>query len=115
MHRALGVGLGHHHVDVVGPDTEDASGNPHTGMCAHPIPVLRASAEQLHDLRAQAAARDGVTVHDMHQIAQRARTHEQMSATLSGTKAEDVEYLGVGLYGPRAAVDSLTGALALYR
>jgi hypothetical protein len=111
----LGVGLGHHHVDVVGPDTEDASGNAHTGMCAHPIPVLRASAEQLRDLRAQAAAHDGVTVHDMTQIAQRARTYDQMSATLSGTKAEDVEYLGLALYGPRAAVASLTGALALYR
>jgi hypothetical protein len=111
----LGVALGHHHEDVVGPDTEDASGNPHTGMCAHPIPVLRAAPGQLHELRAQAAARDGVTVHDMNQIAQRARTYEQMSATLSGTKAEDVEYLGVAVFGPRAAVDSLTGALALYR
>src|SRR4051794_27293313 len=39
----LGVALGHHHEDVVGPETEDASGNPHTGMCAHPIPVLRAT------------------------------------------------------------------------
>jgi len=27
----------------------------------------------------------------------------------------DVEYLGLALYGPRAAVDSLSGALALYR
>ena len=111
----LGVGLGHHHDDVVGPDTADAAGNAHTGMCAHPIPVLRASAEQLHDLRTQAAAREGVTVHDMTQIAQRARTYDQMSATLAGTKPEDVEYLGLALYGPRATVDSLTGALPLYR
>jgi len=111
----LGVAIGHHHENVVGPDTEDASGNPHTGMCAYPIPVLRASTEQLHDLRAEAAARDGVTVHDMNQVAQRARTYEQMSATVSGTKAEDIEYLGLALYGPRSAVDSLTGALALYR
>jgi len=111
----LGVGLGHHHDDVVGPDTADASGAPHAGMCAHPIPVLRASAEQLHDLHTQAAARDEVKVHDMHQIAQRARTYEQMSTTLSGTKPEDIEYLGLALYGPRSAVDSLTGALPLYR
>jgi hypothetical protein len=111
----LGVGLGHHHDQVVGPDTVDASGNPHTGMCAHPIPVLRASAEQLHDLRAQAATRDGVTVHDMTQVAQRSRTYDQMSATLSGTKAEDIEYLGLALYGPRPTIDSLTGALPLYR
>ena len=111
----LGVGLGNHHDDVVGPDTADASGAPHTGMCAHPIPVLRATAEQLHDLRDQAAARDGVTVHDMHQIAQQARTYAQMSTTLSGTKPEDITYLGLALYGPRATVDSLTGSLGLYR
>jgi hypothetical protein len=84
-------------------------------MCAHPIPILRASAEQLHDLRGRAAVRDGVTVHDMHQIAQQSRTYDQMSATLSGTKPEDIEYLGLALYGPRPAVDSLTGALPLYR
>ncbi|WP_350277683.1 DUF2000 domain-containing protein [Kribbella sp. HUAS MG21] len=111
----LGVGLGRRHDDTVGPDTADAAGTPHTGMCAYPIPILRASAEDLRTLRAEAAARDGVTVHDMHQVAQRARTYEQMSATLAGTKPDDIDYLGLALYGPRAAVDSLTGALPLYR
>ena len=111
----LGVGLGHHHDDSVGPDTADASGDPHIGMCAHPIPVLRAPAEQLHTIRTQAAARPDLTIHDMHQIAQQARTYEQMSTTLSGTKPEDIEYLGLALYGPRSVVDSLTGALPLYR
>ncbi|ONI76561.1 hypothetical protein BWI15_04440 [Kribbella sp. ALI-6-A] len=111
----LGVALGHHHEQVVGAPVQDASGAVHAGMCAHPIPVLRASAEQLHDLRTQAAGREGVTVHDMNQVAQRSRTYEQYAATLGGTKPEDLEYLGLGLYGPRSAVDSLTGALALYR
>ena len=111
----LGVGLGSHHGDVVGPDTVDASGEVHTGMCAYPIPVLSGSAEQLQELRTQAAARPDITVHDMHETAQRARTYDQMSATLAGTKPEDIAYLGLALYGPRAAVDSLTGALGLYR
>jgi hypothetical protein len=111
----LGVALGHHHEDVVGAPVEDASGAVHEGMSAHPIPVLRASGEQLRALRAEAARREGVTVHDMNQVAQRSRTYEQYTATIGGTKPEDLEYLGVGLYGPRAAVDSLTGALGLYR
>jgi len=111
----LGVGLGHRHADTVGADTVDAGGNPHTGMSAYPIPVLKATPERLHELRAQAAARDDVVVHDMNQIAQQARTYQQFSETLSGTKPEDIEYLGLALYGPRQAVDSLTGALALYR
>ncbi|HEY9336037.1 MAG TPA: DUF2000 domain-containing protein [Kribbella sp.] len=109
----LGVGLGSHHDDTVGPDTADASGTPHTGMCAHPIPILRG--DDLQALRAQAAARPDVTVHDMHQVAQRARTYEQMSSTLTGTKPEDIQYLGLALYGPRQSIDSLTGALPLYR
>ncbi|WP_371400810.1 DUF2000 domain-containing protein [Kribbella sp. NBC_00662] len=111
----LGVGIGRRHDDTVGPDSVDASGATHTGMCAYPIPILRASAEQLHVLRGQAAARAGVTVHDMTQVAQQARTYEQMATTLSGTKPEDIEYLGLALYGPRPAIDSLTGALPLYR
>ncbi|TDW23993.1 DUF2000 domain-containing protein [Kribbella kalugense] len=111
----LGVGLGRHHDDTVGPDTTDASGTSHTGMCAYPIPVLRAPAEQLQSLRAQAAARADVTIHDMHQVAQQARTYDQMSTTLSGTKPEDIDYLGLALFGPRATIDSLTGALPLYR
>jgi hypothetical protein len=111
----LGVGLGHHHDNVVGPDTGDASGTPHTGMCAYPIPVLKAPAEQLQALRAQAAARAEIAIHDMHEVAQRARTYDQMSTTLAGTKPDDISYLGLALYGPRSAIDSLTGALALYR
>lgn len=111
----VGVALGHHHENVVGPDTTDGSNHRHTGMCAHPIPVLRASGERLRELRAVAVAREGVTVHDMNQVAQQARSYEQMSATLSGTKAEDIEYFALGLYGPRPAIDSLTGALKLYK
>ncbi|GAA1156149.1 DUF2000 domain-containing protein [Kribbella jejuensis] len=109
----LGVGLGSHHDGAVGPETTDAAGTPHTGMCAYPIPILRA--DDLTTLRAQAAARDDITIHDMHQVAQQARTYEQMSTTLAGTKPEDIQYLGIALYGPRASVDSLTGALPLYR
>ena len=111
----LGVALGHHHDEVVGPDATDASGGVHLGMSAHPIPVLRAPADRLHELRDQAAARDGVTVHDMNQVAQQSRTYDQFSSTMSGTKTEDLEYFGLALYGPRPSIDSLTGALALYR
>lgn len=109
----LGVGLGRHHDDAVGPTTADAGGTPHTGMCVYPIPVLRG--DDLGRLRAQAAARPDVTIHDMHQVAQQARTYEQMAATLAGTKPDDIQYLGLALYGPRRTIDSLTGALPLYR
>jgi hypothetical protein len=111
----LGVALGRGHDEIVGPDTVDASGNKHAGMCTQPIPVLRASGERLHELRDQAAGRPDVAVHEMHQVAQQARTYEQMADTLAGTKPEDITYLGLGLHGPKKAIDSLVGALPLYR
>jgi hypothetical protein len=111
----LGIALGHHHDDTVGADAPDASGAVHIGMSKHPIPVLRAPADHLRVLRDQAAAREELTVHDMNQVAQQSRTYDQFLATMSGTKPEDLEYYGLAIYGPRASVDSLTGALALYR
>ena len=111
----LGVALGHHHDNVVGPAASDGSGGVHVGMCAHPIPVLRAPAARLPELRAQAAAREGITVHDMNQVAQQSGTYDQFLTTMSGTKSEDLTYSGLALYGPRHTIDSLTGALALYR
>lgn len=111
----LGVGLGSHVPDLVGEDSTDGSGGDHPGICVHPIPVLKADAGRLRELREAATARDGVAVHDINQVAQTSRTYEQYLATMSGTKEEDLEYTGLCLYGPRQAVESLTGALALYR
>lgn len=111
----LGVGLGSHVSELVGEDSRDGSDGDHPGICVHPIPVLKADAVRLRELREAAAARDGVAVHDINQVARTSRTYEQYLATMSGTKEEDLEYTGLAIYGPRPAVDSLTGALALYR
>jgi hypothetical protein len=111
----VGVGLGSHLPDMVGEDSRDGSGHAHPGICVHPIPVLKADAARLTELREAAAAREGVVVHDINQVARNARTYEQYLATMSGTKSEDLEYTALAIHGPRRAVDSLTGALALYR
>jgi hypothetical protein len=111
----LGVGLGHHGEDLVGGDATDGSGDMHRGMCNQPIPVLRATAEHIRELRGAAVARDGVEVHDVNQVARFSRSYESYVATLGGTKEEDLEYAGLGLHGPRAVIDSLTGQLPLYR
>ncbi|GAA1599159.1 hypothetical protein GCM10009789_61540 [Kribbella sancticallisti] len=111
----LGVGLGSQLPDLIGEGTPDGSGGLHPGICVHPIPILKADAARLRELRAAAASRDGIEVHDINQVARTSRTYEQYLATMSGTKEEDLEYVGLAIYGPRTAVNSLTGALALYR
>ncbi|GAA0944257.1 hypothetical protein GCM10009554_38290 [Kribbella koreensis] len=84
-------------------------------MCAHPIPVLKADPARLTELRAAAAAHPEVAVHDVNQVAQGSRTYDQYAATMSGTKPDDLHYTALAIHGPRPAVDSLTGALPLYR
>ncbi|MEU4392938.1 DUF2000 domain-containing protein [Kribbella sp. NPDC023855] len=111
----VGVGLGAELPDMVGEDSRDGSGYAHPGICIHPIPVLKADAARLVELREAAAAREGVVVHDINQVARMSRTYAEYLATMSGTKAEDLVYTALAIHGPRQTVDSLTGALALYR
>jgi hypothetical protein len=111
----VGVAVGSHVPDMVGPEAQDAAGNPHPGMCAHPIPVLKADTARLTQLRDAAATHPEVTVHDVNQVARTSRTYDQYQATMAGTKPEDLNYTALAIHGPRQAVDSLTGALPLYR
>jgi hypothetical protein len=110
-----GVAVGSHVPDMVGAAAQDAAGNPHPGMCVHPIPVLKADAARLTQLRDAAAAHPEVDVHDVNQVARMSRTYDQYLATMAGTKPEDLDYTALAIHGPRPAVDSLTGALPLYR
>jgi hypothetical protein len=111
----VGIAVGSHVPDMVGPQAPDASGDPHPGMCTHPIPVLKADAARLVELREAAAAHPEVVVHDVNQVARMSRTYDQYLATMAGTKPEDLDYTALAILGPRQAVDSLTGALPLYR
>lgn len=111
----IGVGLGSHLPEMVGEDSRDGSGHPHPGICVHPIPVLKADAARLRELREAAASRADVVVQDINQVARTSRSYDQYLATMSGTKAEDLDYTALAIHGPRRTIDSLTGALALYR
>ncbi|NEA37038.1 DUF2000 domain-containing protein [Streptomyces sp. SID13031] len=110
-----GISLGSHLPDLTGDDAPDASAQLHPGVSAHPVPVLKADPTRLSELHAAAAAHPDLDVHDINQVARTSRSYDQYLATMSGTKAEDLEYTALAIHGPRRAVDSLTGALALYR
>ena len=100
----LGVGVGRHHDDTVGPDTTDAAGQLPTGMCAYPIPILRAPAQ--HPQRAPGRGRRPSRRHHPRHApgrpAEPART-SRCPPHSPGTKPEDIQYLGLALYGPRTS------------
>lgn len=111
----LGISLGRHVPDLVGGESRDATGHVRPGMSTHAVPVLKATTEQLRTLHEQACRQPELVVVDMNHVAQESRTYEAFLDSLSGTKPQDIRYLGLMLFGPRQDVDSLTGRLSLYR
>jgi hypothetical protein len=110
----LGLALGGRLENSVAADGKDAGGSVHAGLNPHPVPTLVASGERLRALKAGADER-GVTVVGFNEVARRARDYVQYLDALAVTDPEDVEYVGLALYGPRGDINKLTGKLPLMR
>ncbi|QYX79589.1 DUF2000 domain-containing protein [Streptomyces akebiae] len=109
----LALSLGGRIGDSVGRDGEDASGGDHPGLNTHPIPVLTASAQELTVLLERARSADEVRLVSLTETARRARDYEDYLTELKATHAENLEYLGVIVHGPRSKVSRLTRHLSL--
>lgn len=111
----LAVTLGHKIEAIVGPDVADASGGLHIGLVDIPIPILRADADVLGDIRFRAIATDGLLVVGFTDVARTSKTYEDYTEMMAASAAEDLQYLGVALYGDKKPVNKLTGSLPLLR
>ena len=110
----LGLALGGRMENSLAADGKDAGGGLHAGLNPHPVPTLVASAEQLRALKAGADERD-LTVVGFNEVARRSRDYVEYLDALAATEPQDVEYVGVAVFGARNAVNKLTGKLALMR
>jgi uncharacterized protein DUF2000 len=99
---------------LAGADIIDADGEAHPGLIPSGLAVLCAPRPSLARLRAD-AARAGVGVIDFPSYGQQTNDYEAFRAQVARTPAEELEYLGVVLHGPRRAVGRLTGSLRLLR
>jgi hypothetical protein len=98
--------------ELIGEDFTDGAGATHPGLFRYGLPVLKAPAERLPDLRA-AAVEAGVGVVGMPVNGHQTNDYEEFKAMLADLAAPG--YLGLALYGPERAVKRLTGSLALLR
>ncbi len=109
----LGVTLGQRRPEVVGRDVVDGDGDTHAGIIQFPIPILRASSEQLRGIRERL---DGsLTAVDFSDLAQGCRTYAEYIAGMAGTSERQLNYLGLALCGDRKRINRLTGSLPLLR
>lgn len=107
----LGVALGAHGLIQAGPELPDAEGVSHPGIGTRPLPVLTATREELPALRHK-ATESNITVIDFNDAARNSHSYDEYERNLL---AEDTDYLGLALYGPRKAVKSLSGNLKSLR
>lgn len=113
----LGITLGKHVPETVGPDVCDKSGRAHLGIIAIPVPVLKASREHIRELRRrlyQPEFAQVVTV-DFSDVAQGCNVYDEYQAHAAATREEDFRYFGLGLCGPKKLVNQLSGSLPLLR
>jgi hypothetical protein len=93
----------------------DADGESHPGLIPQGLPVLRAQASMLSELRVQAANTDSVGVIDFPSDGQQTNDYDEFRRRVASIPTQELRYLGVLIYGPRRAIKRLTGSLALLR
>jgi hypothetical protein len=111
----LALTLGASVPDLPGAALVDADGETHPGLIPQGLPVLRAPAERLGELRARAAAHDELGVIDFPADGQRSTDYDEVRRRVAATPGAELRYLGILIYGPRRAVGRLTGNLGLLR
>jgi Protein of unknown function (DUF2000) len=110
----LALTVGAREPGLVGADLIDADKETHPGLIPSGLPVLRASSDELVELR-RCGSSDGVVVIDFPAIGQQTNDYDEVRATVAQTPTAELTYLGVAVTGPRRAIARLTGSFALLR
>lgn len=111
----LAITLGSKARSIVGDDAFDASGEAHPGLTRLPVPILKADADAVKEIRFKASGTDDLLVVDFTDAAQASRDYDEYRRSISGTPTAELKYLGIALYGARRPVNKLTGGLSLLR
>ena len=114
----LGITLGGKIPEAVGENVSDGAGNSHIGVIKIPVPILKASREDIGKLRLKLYDRNNqqfgdITVVDFTDLAQSCRTYDEFVDRMSYTPSLD--YIGLALYGDKQKINKLTGNLPLLR
>ena len=113
----MGITLGKHMPETVGPDVTDQSGKTHLGIIEFPVPILRAGQEKIREIREKLYQPefDSLTAVDFSVVAQSCKTYDEFIGKAAATEERKLCYLGVGICGNKKLVNRLTGSLPLLR
>lgn len=104
--------LGQRHGQLVGAQLVDGDNGVHAGLIPIGIPVLRATAQQLAELRVRSAGHCDMV--DFPVQGQQTTDYEAFRTAVRAVHANELQYLAVALVGPKKRVGKLVGGLTLY-
>lgn len=112
----LSLSVGKLSPEIVGGDFHDGEGRAHRGITTLPVPVLKGSGESVKQMRETARQYEPeLTVIDLSSATRTSRSYQEYQAQIQATPVDQLEYLGIALYGPKKLVNRLTGNLGLLR
>lgn len=113
----LSMTLGCKVAHIVSHDVYDKQGELHLGITQLPIPVLGASQEKIKDIRKHLLSlhNPDLVVVDFSTIAQHSKTYDEYEQTMAITDEKDLQYIGIGICGPKKSINKATGNLRLIK
>ena len=113
----LSLSLGKKVDGIIGYDLKDINNRTHLGITTMPIPILKSNKTQLKELREKLFDDkfNECIVVDFTNVAQKTKTYDDYSELLSTTSQDELEYLGVAIYGAKKLVNKLVGSIGLLR
>lgn len=113
----LGSSFGKMFPDNIGDDNFDKDNNIHKGIVNVPISILKSNKTSLSEMKSKLSLTDQNSIHivDFCDVAQTCNDYEDYTKKLSTSVANDIEYLGILIYGDKKTVTSLTGSFPLLR
>lgn len=113
----LALTLGAKIEGIIGSDIYDLSGRIHVGITTVPIPILKASREQIREIREKLYEENpaDIFVVDFSDVAQITKNYEDYSQKISQSQTEELSYLGIAILGNKKKVSKLTGNMPLLK
>ncbi|MDA7028427.1 DUF2000 domain-containing protein [Bacillus sp. CLL-7-23] len=113
----LALTLGRKVEGIIGPEVLDASNRTHEGITTIPIPILKSNKTEIKELKHKVDHEDlhDLLVVDFSNAAQTTKNYEDYTKKIATIPSDDLDYLGIALYGEKKKVNKLTGSMGLLR
>lgn len=113
----MGLTLGRHIPETIGPEVTDKSGYAHLGIIQIPVPVLKADREKIKELRQRLYQPEyaELIVVDFSDVAQSCNVYDDYIQKAATVEEDSFQYFGIGIFGKKRLLNKLTGSLPLLR